>query len=178
MLKIIAGQYKSQKIEYPKNGLTRPVNQKVRGAIFNVLSSIVQDSIILDLFAGSGALGIEAISRGAKQAVFVDNSIEACKTIKKNIANLKVAVPTEIIKKDVNKYLDEVNDKFDIVFIDPPYAEFSPELANRALNLLKSTGVLVVSCSSKKELSDISNLVKIIQHKTYGDTQILFLSHR
>lgn len=177
MLRIISGKYKSQKIEYPKKSPTRPVSQKVRGAIFSVLSDTLSGSRVLDIFAGSGALGIEAISRGAEEAIFVDKNSEACKTIQKNITDLKIEVPTKVIKKEAKSYLLLSQDKFDIIFLDPPYEDFNLHLVNSTINLLKSTGVMVVSCSSRSDTQGMDGSIQIIQHKTYGDTQILFCAH-
>lgn len=176
MLKIIAGLYKSQKLQQPPGSLTRPVSQKVRAAIFDVLGDRVVGATAVDLFAGSGALGFEALSRGAEFVLFVDKSPKAKRVIVENAKLLGVNSQVKILVSDAGKLGVSLDLKFDIIFIDPPYAKFSIELVNSIANLLKSTGVMVVSSSSKTELAGLSDKLTVVQHKIYGDTQIAYIT--
>ena len=122
MLRIIAGVYRSLRIEVPPSDITRPTTDKVRGAIMSALGNI-ENKRVLDLFSGSGALGIESISRGASSSTFCDNSLKAIKTIKENLKKLNIT-NYDIHYGDYQKVLLELAYKktqFDIVFIDPPY---------------------------------------------------------
>lgn len=176
MLKIIAGLYKSQKLQQPPGSLTRPVSQKVRAAIFDVLGDRVVGATAVDLFAGSGALGFEALSRGAESVLFVDKSPKAKRVIVENAKLLGVNSQVKILVSDAGKLGVSLDLIFDIIFIDPPYAKFSIELVNSIANLLKSTGVMVVSSSSKSELAGLSDKLTVVQHKIYGDTQIAYIT--
>ena len=126
MLRIISGKYRHLIIEAPTVNTTKPTTDKVREALMSALSGDLPNSIILDLFAGSGALGLEALSRGAKQAFFCDNNFIAYKTIKKNIEKLNVTEDVTVFKSSYLEALQkikETNIKLDIVFLDPPYAK-------------------------------------------------------
>lgn len=176
MLKIISGSHKSQIINQPNTNKTRPVSQKVRGAIFSILADKVINSKVLDLFAGSGALGIEALSRQAQHAIFIDNSTIACKTISKNLQKLNLSPKAEIIKQVASKYLQICKTKFDIIFIDQPYQEFDITLVNQTTNLLKSTGVVVVCCKRNTSFENLGRTLKVTLHKQYGDSEVYFLT--
>ncbi len=175
MLQIISGELKSQKILQPNTTKTRPVSQKVRAAIFNVLGNRVEGAQVADLFAGSGSLGIEALSRGADFAVFVEKDIKALSVIKNNIQKLNLKNRSSVMHLNVKSYIKSASELQDIIFLDPPYVDFNIELVNTVVNLLKSTGVIVVSCSIKASLTGLSQNYKIAQQKVYGDTQIIYI---
>jgi len=121
---IIAGHYRHQRLNLPKGTHTRPSASRLREALFNICQSKIEDARFLDLFAGSGAVGLEALSRGAKTATFVDSHAESVRCIQKNIAQLKVAPQCQILMGDVLKmlkWLDKQKQTFDIIFADPPY---------------------------------------------------------
>lgn len=123
MLRIIAGKYRHMIIKTPEGLNTRPTSDRVREALMSAISDYLRDSIVLDLFSGSGALAIEALSRGAKKAYLCDNSKSAINVIKNNLSNLKIN-NAEIIFEDYKialEILKKKNIKFDIVFLDPPY---------------------------------------------------------
>ena len=123
-MRIITGIAKGRRLKMPKGGKTRPAMDKVKGATFNIISSITKGSKFLDLFAGSGNLGIEALSRGAELAVFVDMSRECVKTFYENLEMTGLKEKGIVISQDCLKFLKRKNlslDVFDVVFIDPPY---------------------------------------------------------
>ncbi|MBI2798242.1 16S rRNA (guanine(966)-N(2))-methyltransferase RsmD [Candidatus Saccharibacteria bacterium] len=172
MLTIVSGKYKGRKLSFPPQTITRAVSEKVRAAIFNSLADRIEGAKVLDLYAGSGALGLESLSRGASSVTFVDKSREAALVIKKNVTTLEsneVSILTESVEKFV-----ETGQKFDIIFFDPPYAELNFDLVKQALNLLQLDGILVLSCSSKTKIDD--SQFNVVQQKIYGDTRIAYLS--
>jgi 16S rRNA (guanine966-N2)-methyltransferase len=139
---IIAGTYKNRILATPKSALTRPTSAKLRETLFNICQGNITGAHFLDLFAGSGAMGLEALSRGAQSATFVDSSKESIQCISKNIETLGVKTLSKVIFKDVfmalEKFLKE-SLQFDIVYIDPPYEKkgyFGGELTSYSQRLL------------------------------------------
>lgn len=138
MLRIIGGKHRSRLIQTPEEG-TVPTKNRVREACFSAINSYLNGARVLDLFAGSGALGIEALSRGAKEAVFVDHSPKACAIIRDNLNSLKET--GEVINADYLSALEKLNGAhFDLVFLDPPYAE--KEYYQKAVDYLLSHDML------------------------------------
>ncbi|MCL5047365.1 MAG: 16S rRNA (guanine(966)-N(2))-methyltransferase RsmD [Firmicutes bacterium] len=125
MIRVIGGEYGRRRLLVPKSVAVRPTSDRTREAIFNILASRIDlvGKKVLDLFAGSGALGIEAISRGATEAVFVDSSHDSLVTIKQNVESLgcRETAVTRVIKSDVVSYLTNSDEVFDVAFCDPPY---------------------------------------------------------
>lgn len=146
-LKILAGKFKGKKLLTPKN--IRPVTSNVRDAIFNIARLQIEDANFLDLFSGSGAIGLEAISRGARFATFVDKSPISTKYIRKNIKNLNLENSTKVMSLDVNIALKKLNAVFDIVSIDPPFIiyEKNPNYINKTLSYLKTQNLLAANSS-------------------------------
>jgi 16S rRNA (guanine(966)-N(2))-methyltransferase RsmD len=167
MITIIAGTKRGQVLPELPSG-ARPVSQKVRAAIFSSLAERVVGAQVLDLYAGSGALGLEALSRGADSAVLVDQSDRA---LKKNASKFDRQTVT-IIRQDVARFLAKEKLQYDLIFMDPPYAEIDLDLVKQATNLLQSDGVLVLSSSKRTDLEDSFGL---IQTKLYGDTKISYI---
>ena len=157
-MRIIGGEYKSRTILMPKGVEIRPTQDKVREAIFNILGD-VNGKNILELFAGSGAFGIEAISRGARSVTFVDNNFRCAQTIRSNLESLGVSDSMyDIVKSDaigVMSRLAKIEEKFDIVFMDPPYYQ---GLAKKCLlnidyyDILSPIGLVVVEHFKKDAL--------------------------
>lgn len=124
---IIAGLYKSRKIEAPKGEKTRPSSGRLREAFFNICQSRMEDALFLDLFAGSGAMGLEALSRGARHATFVDNNRESTRCIQSNLATLGITQSGEVIYSDVFDAMKKLAKKkclFDLIYADPPYETY------------------------------------------------------
>lgn len=121
MMQIIGGEFKKRKLHAPKSVLTRPSKSTLRESLFNICAPYVEDAVFLDLFAGSGAIGFEALSRGAQKAIFVENQKKAIDSIKKNAEMLKVEDRIEIMDQDVYQALKRVSSFCDIIFADPPY---------------------------------------------------------
>jgi 16S rRNA (guanine966-N2)-methyltransferase len=175
-LRIISGEKKGTRLFSLKKRRIRPTSDKVKGAIFNILSS-VEDKKVLDLFAGSGALGIEALSRGAQEAVFVDNSFSSLDLIRKNLEKLGFREKSSLIKKNVLRFLKgEAEGKFDLILADPPYGK---GLCQKVLEILAekdsliADGVLVIEHHKKEKIEKLGNFISL-QEKKYGDTLVSF----
>lgn len=167
-MNIIAGVAKGHKVYAPDN--IRPTRGKVREALFSMIN--VEGKTFLDLFAGSGAVGIEALSRGAAKVVFVERSRKAASYIKRNLDKTKFE--SEIINKSVSATLENFEYEFDFIFMDPPY---KTELVKKTLNkidaVLKKDSVIIIERPSDEELD--YNEFKKIKSKVYGDTELVFL---
>lgn len=141
---IISGLYKSRKIQAPKGEKTRPSSGRLREAFFNICQNKLEGASFLDLFAGSGAMGLEALSRGAKQATFVDNSRESTRCIQANLAALDIAANSEVIYSDVFEAMRKLAKRgrlFDLIYADPPYETYLYEGQTR---MAFSTYVLTI----------------------------------
>jgi 16S rRNA (guanine966-N2)-methyltransferase len=171
--RITAGTLRYKVIRQPGEG-TRPVSQKIRQAIMNVLGEDLSGLTVLDLYAGSGALGFEALSRGADSVVAVEKAHAAAKCLQANAAELGVQSEYKIAQEDVKAFLRHTEDSYDIIFFDPPYASFDAGLAELAADKLDEAGVLVISCSSREKLADILGSAHLVKTREYGDTQIAY----
>jgi 16S rRNA (guanine966-N2)-methyltransferase len=150
-MRIIAGSRKGHTIYAPKGMDTRPTGDRVREAAFNLIGP-VDGAAVLDLFAGSGALGLEALSRGAERAVFVDDDRDAVRTIERNLDKLKLS--GEVRAEDALRFLANERRQFDLVLIDAPYerfAEFAPRLALYLPPLIAEGGLIVVETAASEE---------------------------
>lgn len=174
-MRIVGGVYRHRELVWPKDLSTRPSKDMVREAIFSAILTKVNDSVVLDLFAGSGAFALEAISRGASFSYLVDNSSKAIDAIKQNINNLKIK-NAKVYSSD---YLTALNDlknhqvKIDILFLDPPYMmnDYSKYI-NEASDLLNEHAVIVIESGSK--INVIGNYQKVKEYK-YGKTLVTIL---
>ncbi len=170
--KINSGEYRGRVLNLPPQTITRAVPAKVRSAIFNKLE--VKGRNILDLFAGGGTLGFEALSHGAEEVTFVDMSDLAVKVLKQNAKTLKVEDHIIIKKMEAKKYMKDLGLKYDIIFLDPPYKDFNNALVKSASYLLQLGGILVISCSSKSVVEEPNDTIEL-DEKNYGDTKIVYL---
>lgn len=163
-MRIIAGQAKGKRIEAPEGLLVRPTTDRAREAIFNTLYSLggVESLTVADLFAGSGALGLEALSRGASQAVFIENSPAVLKVLRSNIAKLGYQSRSEVIARDVMNERRFTQTSFDVVFCDPPY---SFDRWQELLGNINSR-ILVVESDRKIELNSHWKCLKIRKYAT------------
>ena len=139
-VRITSGKYRGRKISTP-GGATHPMGERERLALFNMISPFIQNASVLDAFAGSGALGIEALSRGAREAVFIEYNLKAAAVIRKNLDELRIKA--EVIIKKVSSY--ETEKQFDLIIADPPYDAFDLEEVVPLAKSLKEGGVFVLS---------------------------------
>lgn len=174
-MKIISGSLKGRTVKGHNIKGTRPTMDRVKESIFSIIQNNIKDSICLDLFAGSGNLGIEAISRGSKNVYFNDFDSEAIKTIKENLKAFNIE--GNIIKNDYKKtlfYLSKEKIKFDIIFLDPPYAL---NVIDDILNIIDSndllnTNGLIICEYDKATLKEEYNDIKLKTTRKYGDTKV------
>ena len=197
-MRVVGGLKKGRRLASFKGRGVRPTSDKVREAVFNVLGSItaeevIEDARVLDLFAGTGALGIEALSRGAADAVFVDKDPRAAEVIRKNLDTCGLEGVARVLKRDALgalEYLKKKEEQFDLVFMDAPYAE--EELTRKTLRHISSCGLLapgaIVVCEAPAREAKLPGLptedvetaavgagLKLLKKKLYSDTAVYFL---
>jgi 16S rRNA (guanine(966)-N(2))-methyltransferase RsmD len=174
-MRIISGQYKGRRIKAPKGKKTRPTSDRVKEAIFNTLSPIIMEcENFCDLFSGSGAIGIEALSRGVEKCDFVDNWLGAIKIIKENLLNLNDK-EYKVIYKDVFQFINESKTIYDIVFLDPPYNMKNIDfLLEKVQKILLFDGIVVIETSTRVYLPDIIGNLNLVKYSIYGDTKITY----
>ena len=177
-MRIIAGKFRGLKLISQKGQNTRPTSDLVKESLFNIIQEHLPCGKVLDLFAGSGALGLEAISRGAEFCVFVENDKAAASIIRQNAEPLKLgASDFRIVQHDSLSYIKSTKDKFDIIFLDPPYNKgyLSKSLENiREYGILTPGGILVIERESSGEEIDVSGF-EVVKEKTYGRIRIMVL---
>ena len=185
-MRIIAGKFKGKKLIEPIDKKTRPLKDLVKESLFNLIkhsnkfSIDLENSNVLDLFAGVGSFGLEALSRGAKSVIFVDNYSNVLNILEKNIANLNLKKKSNILKDDLlnNFSFNQLNQKFDIIYLDPPFKENNiiPLISKmKDSKILKRDGIVILH-RHKDENDNFSNIFKIIEEKKYGISKIIFLS--
>ena len=154
-MRVISGKARGVNLKTPEGVLTRPTIDRVKEALFSIINFDIPASNVLDLFGGTGQLGIEALSRGAKSAVFVDQREDACKLIKENLKRTKLDQDAKVVRMDYLDYLKRCREKFDIIFLDPPYAEVFLENALKCIteiDILQSGGIIVAERPLGKDL--------------------------
>ena len=182
-MRIISGDLKGKKIRSIKGTKTRPTSDRLRESIFNIIAFNVQNTCILDLFAGTGAFAIEALSRKAKFAVFIDISKSAVSTIRENIKSCNLDDRVKVIKWDINKNLKCVEHSkpaFNLVFMDPPYDKnfLKPTLLNLHLSCCMEKGCLIIVEHSLREpIPKEPAIFEITDQRKYGKTLVSFLNY-
>lgn len=171
-MRVISGYLKSRNLIGYNLSTTRPTMDKVKESLFAMIQDYVKDSVCLDLFSGSGSLGIEAISNYANSCYFVDNNKEAINNLKKNIDNLNISDKSIIIINDYKEALKSlINIKFDIIFLDPPYDyNIYKEVINYIYknNMINDNGIIVCEHNNCLEIDNL----KLIKHKNYKNKNI------
>lgn len=167
-MRIISGKYKGRNIKgYDIDG-TRPTMDRVKESLFGIIQNYIPNSVCLDLFAGSGSLGIEAISNGAKVCYFNDSNKEMIKILNENLKGIDNSI---VFNKEYDKFLNEIDEKFDVIFLDPPY---KMNLISSSIdiiikrNLLKEDGIIIC----EYETEEIECNLKLIKEKKYGSKKI------
>lgn len=154
-MRVITGKARGIQLKTPEGMLTRPTADRVKEALFSIINFDIPGATVLDLFGGTGQLGIEALSRGAKRAVFVDAREEACKLIRENLTKTKLIQDAQVIRGDYMDYLSRCKEQFSVIFLDPPYAETFLENAIKRIveiDILQSDGIIVTERPLGKEL--------------------------
>lgn len=154
-MRVITGKARGIQLKTPDGMLTRPTADRVKEALFSIINFDIPGAKVLDLFGGTGQLGIEALSRGATAATFVDAREESCKLIRENLKRTKLEQDAKVIRSDYLDYLSRCREQYDIIFLDPPYAEAFLENAIKRIteiDILHSNGIIVAERPLGKEL--------------------------
>ena len=178
-MRIITGKFKGRTLAWVDEKGIRPATDHVRGSIFNMLQNRLdlREARVLDLFAGSGSLGFEALSRGASTAVFVDESPAALDLVEQNARKLGCLDECEILQDDAISFIDRPSGQYDLIFADPPYAyDRTPEIPGLVVDrkLLKSGGFLIMEHAKRTELPP-SPSYRVHAQKEFGNTRISFV---
>ncbi|HUB68438.1 MAG TPA: 16S rRNA (guanine(966)-N(2))-methyltransferase RsmD [Candidatus Methylacidiphilales bacterium] len=177
-LRVISGTAGGIHLKSPKRHLLRPTQDRIRQVIFSSLAEYVPGARVLDLYAGTGSFGIEALSRGASSATFVEQDVEAAQCIRENLLHCRFH--GEVRREDALSYLDKApEEKFDLVFADPPYVKSrvllnGESLLNRVLPHLATDGIFILEHYARHQVQ-IALDWEIIRHRTYGETGLTFL---
>lgn len=176
-MRVTGGILKGRQLTAPAGQHVRPTIDKVREAVFNILAHEVPGAAVLDLFAGAGTLGIEALSRGAESAVFVENASAATRVLQKNLDQLHLeALTLQMDWSAALKRLAENRQRFDLIFADPPYQKFTPAQIADAVaesRLLAPNGILIIETDAKAD-ADLS--LPVLKRRSFGQTQLIFCS--
>lgn len=178
MIKVTGGFLRGRYITSIDGETTRPTSSKVREAIFNIISDKIENTLFLDLFSGTGLVGIEALSRGSSKSFFVERDIKAYKILKKNLNDLDLNNSCETYKTNAEIFLKKTEEHFNIIYIDPPYKSNSYNEVFKILSekkeLISEEGIIIVEHATKIPLPEINlNLNKFYK---YGDTTITIFS--
>lgn len=178
-MRIIAGKGKGTKLYTKEGNSTRPTSDRAKEALFSIIAEKVVDSQVLDLFGGSGALGLESLSRGAVFATFCDNDKEAINIIKKNIEKTKnkIGINTDIYHIRAEDFLNKINKRFDIIFLDPPYGYNIYNILKiiHEKQILNINGIIVYE--TEVNIDEFEDFV-IVDKRKYGRPNIIFLKDK
>ncbi|WP_032121777.1 16S rRNA (guanine(966)-N(2))-methyltransferase RsmD [Clostridium amazonitimonense] len=183
-MRIIAGLAKGRKLLSPMNMETRPTLDRIKEAMFNIIQLRVPDATALDVFAGTGSLGLEAVSRGAKECYLIDKSPITFPLLKQNIENLKFQDKAHCLNMDsyeALKMLGKSEKQFDIIFIDPPYMKDMIPKAVELIHgnkLLKKDGLIVTKIDTQEDIHTGNGFIELIDHRKYGNTTVCFYSYK
>lgn len=182
-MRVISGMSRGKKLTSLEGENTRPTLDRVKEALFNVIQFNIRDKVVLDLFAGTGALGIEALSRGAKEAIFCDIMPDAIRVIRQNVIETNYLNKSTIINKDYKRVLEDIallNKKIDIVFLDPPYkTNYAIESLQKIImsNLLTEDGIIIIETDDINKEQEILKIEKteIFDKRKYGSVWLIFI---
>lgn len=183
-MRIISGKARGTKLYTLDGTATRPTLDRVKESLFNIIQNDIEDSTVLDLFSGSGAIGLEFLSRGAKRAVLCDSSKDDIKIIKQNVQKTHFEEKVEVYNMEFTKLVERLqNQKFDIIYIDPPYAtdfiKISLEKIIEYELVNENTKIIVETDDETRILNQIEKMdVEITDKRKYGRATIIFLKYR
>ena len=176
-MRIITGSAKGTKLKTPKGLAVRPTGDRVKESLFNILGSRVVDARVLDLFAGTGNLGLEAASRGANHVTFVEQSLTSISLIRNNAILTKLADKLSIRKGNVLSVITQINEQFNLIFCDPPYNQsFVSQVLLRidTINILADEGILIIEHSQHEAVDAALIRLQLIRSEKFGETCISF----
>lgn len=173
-VRIISGRFGGRKITAPDGEMTHPMSERIRNALFNKIGDEIKGARVLDAFAGTGAVGLEALSRGASEVTFIERDFEASKVLKRNVELLNVEGEVTIVKKDVMRWHDSSNEElFDVIFCDPPYDDMQLSTVSMLFHHLKPNALMVLSQPGRGE-SLPANGVVVVDNRSYGNATLTF----
>jgi len=181
-MRIISGTSKGRKLVTPRDHSLRPTSDRVKESIFNILQDKLEGKVVLDLFAGTGNLGIEALSRGAKKTIFVEKRRQALRLIQRNLNQFGLKERSEIFSKDANRaigILKEKGESFDLILMDPPYEKGLIQKTITKLNshqIFHKDSILVIEHNRREPLPRNMNGWNLIRQRRIGETVISFLT--
>jgi len=170
-LRIISGKLKGRRLNTPRDNQIRPTTDKVKESIFNMLMPYIEDAVVIDLFSGTGNLGLEAISRGAKHCYFGDKARESLLLTKGNIQYCEVENQSTLISGEFERVLERIHQKTDVIFLDPPYKAGLLENCLKKIEeseILSEDGVIVIEHGKQEILEDQIGIFTKIKEKRYG----------
>ena len=182
-MRVISGTAKGTKLNSIDDLSTRPTLDRVKEPLFSIIQAYIEEALVLDLFAGSGALGIETLSRGAKHCTFCDKSYQSIQMVKENIKKTRMEEKSTIYNEDYKKCLEKQKEAFDVIFIDPPYKlDIAVDAIKRILelHLLQKEGIIILETDEKeRELEELKNLeIEVYDIRKYGRVTLLFIRER
>jgi len=173
-IRVISGEYGGRKIEAPDNDRTHPMGERIRNALFNTIGADIKGAAILDAFAGTGAIGLEALSRGAKEATFIEKDRVAQNILTKNITSLGLEERSVVVRTTVYNWLSTARpSQFDFIFADPPYHDPQLSTATQLFDLLLPNGLMVLSHPGKGEAPTRFGFV-VVDNRSYGNAVLTF----
>jgi len=174
-IRVIAGKYGGRKIDAPdfSNSRTKPMGERIRNAMFNRIGEEIRGARVLDAFAGTGSVGLEALSRGASFVTFVERNKIAQKILQKNVLSLGAENESEIIRTTVNNWLETAEpEMYDIILADPPYHDLQLSTVSRLFGLLKPKGLMVLSHTGRGEGPNLENSIVVVDNRSYGNATL------
>lgn len=174
-IRIVSGRYGGRVLDAPDTSRTHPMSERIRGAIFNSLVARVVDAEVLDAFAGSGAVGFEAISRGASSVVFIERDRIAQKVIQSNIETLDCSSQASLIRASISAWSGQNQDaQFDIIFADPPYHDVQFSTVTKLFSHLKVGGTMILSHPGRGEAPSGVKGIVVVDNRSYGNASLTF----
>ena len=181
-IRVISGRFGGRKLDAPSEGNTRtkPMGERIRNAMFNSIGVEIQEARVLDAFAGTGSVGIEALSRGAEFVTFVERDNVAGNILIKNIAALGLKGEAEIIRTTINNWLEtSQHELYDVIFADPPYHDVQLSTVSKLFALLKPNGLMVLSHPGRGEVPNLIKLgIVVVDNRSYGNAYLTFFRRR
>lgn len=180
-MRVISGRARGTKLVSIDSDKTKPTQDRIKESIFNIIQDYIKDSVFLDLFAGSGAIGIEAISRGAKRVYFCEKNRDAIKYIKENLSKTRFEEYSEIYNGDYSEFLKNSKEKYDIIYIDPPYKEmYGTESIKfiKEFELLKKDGFAIIETDEfNRDITELNKIdgLDIFDTRKYGRVNLIFI---
>ncbi len=176
-MRVIAGKYKGRRLDAPIDDRVRPTSDKVKEALFSILMYDIEDAIFCDMFAGTGGIGIEALSRGAKKSYFIDASPASMRIIRSNVMKCKAEDKSEFILGSFENALQKIDGKIDIFFLDPPYSKGTEIEAVKAIatsQTLAKDGIIVIEHHKEDNMPEIIEGFNKFKEKKYGRIVLSF----